>query len=531
MDSVWINMLLLTITISFVHTNGQSPVNVQLEVKKYVERGSAVELDCENDVLPDILYKVTFLKEDSKIFEYIKGRSPPYRNYSIPGAEIDWKKVTPSRLTLKNVDYEASGSYYCEVSTDTPIFTKASNDEMLHVMLPQKGPPTIEFAKKQLYYGDTLIANCTTSRARPSPHITWLINGKQVDDVHVRPLHHSSKNSHRSKSQQSIGQQQQQQQQSTTVLHHGKLVGSGGSSSVSGSLKELKQRTKAVENEFQDKLTKSTSAMGLGGAGSYGGGGGGGGGFEIQPNVGYNYDGGYNYGIKTHHPGKDRSGNTIGLLNGVFGGPTFGSYGGMAGLGSLGTGPGLGFSPDLLTLEQMDKRTWNQHSPFQQYTYDNKQLQQQQQQRQQQQQQQHYGNGYRKHRNSYEHKYRRHVNEGESRKSHRITASYSQLSIRITEALTNNLGRIEITCLATIPAHVEPGEQYADYKTSLIKLDIEQNDQTSPQPSMSGMAAFGNSGAGAQTTFHAVPDRSRIIAVALLTLCAVVYQRIQLRMV
>uniref|UniRef100_A0A182FJH3 Ig-like domain-containing protein n=1 Tax=Anopheles albimanus TaxID=7167 RepID=A0A182FJH3_ANOAL len=394
-----------------LHINGQSTVNVQLEVKKYVERGSAVELDCENDVLPDILYKrhnvlkpfdlpiqlqVTFLKEDSKIFEYIKGRSPPYRNYSIPGAEIDWKKVTPSRLTLKNVDYEASGSYYCEVSTDTPIFTKASNDEMLHVMLPQKGPPTIEFAKKQLYYGDTLIANCTTSRARPSPHITWLINGKQVDDVHVRPLHHSSKNSHRSKAaQQSIGQQQQQQQQqSTTMLHHGKLVGSGGSSSVSGSLKELKQRTKvAVENEFQDKLTKSTSAMGLGGgngAGSYAGGG-----FEIQPNVGYNYDGGYNYGVKTHHPGKDRSGNTIGLLNGAFGGSTFGSYGGMAGLGSLGTGPGLGFSPDLLTLEQMDKRTWNQrldHTPFQQYTYDNKQSQQQQQQ------QQHYGNGYRKHR-------------------------------------------------------------------------------------------------------------------------------------
>lgn len=69
----------------------------------------------------------------------------------------------------------------------------------------------------------------------------------------------------------------------------------------------------------------------------------------------------------------------------------------------------------------------------------------------------------------YDHKYRRHVNEGETRKSHRVFASYSQLSIRITEALTNNVGRIEITCLATIPAHVEPGEQYADYKTSLIK--------------------------------------------------------------
>lgn len=66
---------------------------------------------------------------------------------------------------------------------------------------------------------------------------------------------------------------------------------------------------------------------------------------------------------------------------------------------------------------------------------------------------------------------RRHVNEvaGGDQRKHRSFASHSQLAIRITEALTNNVGRIEITCLATIPAHVEPGEQYADYKTSLIK--------------------------------------------------------------
>ncbi|XP_049291832.1 uncharacterized protein LOC125768351 [Anopheles funestus] len=516
MDRIWITFLLLIIAIIYGQTKGQSTVNVQLVVKKYVERGSAVALYCENDVLPDILYKVTFLKEESKIFEYIKGRSPPYRNYSIPGAEIDWKKVTPSTLTLKNVDYDASGSYYCEVSTDTPIFTKASNDEMLHVMLPQKGPPTIEFAKKQLYYGDMLIANCTTSRARPSPHITWLINGKQVDDSHVRQLHHNSKNSHRSKVQQTLGQQ--------TTVYHGKVIGSGASSSGSGSLKELKQRTKAVENDFQDKLTKSTSSMGLGG-GLGGGNGGYSGSFEIQPNIGYNsFESGYNYGIKMHHPGRERSGgSTIGLLNGAFGGSAYGSFGGMAGLGSLGTGPGLG-TPDII-VEESDKKTWQRNDynyNYNQY-YDNKQLQQQQQ---------HYDNGYRKHRPSFEHKYRRHVNEGEQRKSHRVFASYSQLSIRITEALTNNLGRIEITCLATIPAHVEPGEQYADYKTSLIKLDIEQNDQTSPQPSMSGMAAFGNSGA-AQNSFHSVPVRSRS-AVALtgaLLALSVAYRRFRPQLV
>lgn len=30
-------------------------------------------------------------------------------------------------------------------------------------------------------------------------------------------------------------------------------------------------------------------------------------------------------------------------------------------------------------------------------------------------------------------------------------------------------GRLEISCLATIPAHVKPGEQFADYKTYSVK--------------------------------------------------------------
>ncbi|XP_058836192.1 uncharacterized protein LOC131692868 [Topomyia yanbarensis] len=483
MDKIWITFLLLIIAIIYVRTNGQSMVNVQLVVKKYVERGSAVALYCENDAAPDILYKVTFLKGGSKIFEYIKGRNPPYRNYSIPGAEIDWKKVTPSTLTLKNVDYDASGSYYCEVSTDTPIFTKASNDEPLHVMLPQKGPPTIEFAKKQLYYGDMLVANCTTSRARPAPHITWLINGKQVDDVHVRQLHHSTKNSHRSKQQQTMPSSATASQS----VYHGKVIvgspagtGSGGGSSgfssggAGNSLKELKLKAKAVDEELQVKAAKASLAgAGLNGynngygsqsAKSGNGGSGGGGGFQIQPNIGYNsFDAGYNFGMKTHHRERERSGGI-----GVF---TIG-------------GDRMGDEADEEDEESDKKTSWlkgtDHHTSV---YYDNKQ---------QQQQQQHFDNLYRKHRNSYEHKFRRHVNDaigaGEPRKIHRVSASYSQLTIRITEALTNNLGRIEITCLATIPAHVEPGEQYADYKTSLIKLDIEQNDMTSPEPSTGSLA-------------------------------------------
>lgn len=67
------------------------------------------------------------------------------------------------------------------------------------------------------------------------------------------------------------------------------------------------------------------------------------------------------------------------------------------------------------------------------------------------------------------HKNRRHVNDLNNRNGHRTIASGSQLSIEVSDLTKTHNGRLEITCLATIPAHVGPGEQFADYKTSSVK--------------------------------------------------------------
>lgn len=117
---------------------------------------------------------------------------------------------------LRSVDFDAAGDYSCEVSTDTPIYTKESNVDYIHVIRkyrrnsevvewrflilnlgfpessnisePQTGPPKIAFSKRQFYIGENLEANCTTSRARPQPHITWLINGKKVNIRRLRSI-------------------------------------------------------------------------------------------------------------------------------------------------------------------------------------------------------------------------------------------------------------------------------------------------------------------------------------------------------
>lgn len=81
-------------------------------------------------------------------------------------------------------------------------------------------------------------------------------------------------------------------------------------------------------------------------------------------------------------------------------------------------------------------------------------------------------------------KLRRHTNDltGSSSTNnnsirHRLIATSSQLSIEVSELHALN-GRLEISCLATIPAHVKPGEQFADYKTYSVKSKYERKKET-----------------------------------------------------
>ena len=57
---------------------------------------------------------------------------------------------------------------------------------------------------------------------------------------------------------------------------------------------------------------------------------------------------------------------------------------------------------------------------------------------------------------------------------HNGSVAISQLYIDVAEHHINSNGRLEITCLATIPAHVAVGEQFADYKTHSVKSELLQ---------------------------------------------------------
>ncbi|CAO1390958.1 unnamed protein product, partial [Diamesa tonsa] len=408
MDTIWIISLILSAAQK--SANGQSDVEVELIAKRYVEKGSSLTLHCKHNVIPAILYKVSWLKNSgNKFFEYINGRSPPYRNFTIAGAEIDFVNSNQDEVTLKNLDFDAAGLYYCEVSLDAPIFTKASNEEQIHVILPQIAPPQIVFKKRQFFVGENLVANCTTTRARPQPHITWLINGKKVDEIHTRTLHPygaSSKNQHKSKSHQ----------------HHEKSEFSNVESAKG------EKPSKDDESDYNDTTNRNGPIS-----------------HSSQSKSGFSFD---NYeNTDTNFNRNNNNNNNNNNDNNNF-----------------------------------NSKNRESNMNF----YDNK-----------------YYDIHKKHRNAFNKKYRRHITDnpqrnsggndrGAARRLHPGMISSSQLSIEVSELHADINGRLEITCLATIPANVDPGEQYADFKTFSVKIDIEAAELTTQPPSMVGMAALGN---------------------------------------
>ncbi|XP_068632651.1 uncharacterized protein [Battus philenor] len=167
------------------YSRGHTEVRVELQMERWAARGGSVRLRCLHDVPPHLLDKVVFLRQGTKIFQYIRDRKPPYRNFTTPGAVLNIALATENSIILQNLDFAASGSYSCEVSLDTPIYTKESGVKQLTVFHPQKHHPRIDFPARFIGFGETLRANCTTAPALPPPHITWFINGRKMDELVV----------------------------------------------------------------------------------------------------------------------------------------------------------------------------------------------------------------------------------------------------------------------------------------------------------------------------------------------------------
>lgn len=64
-----------------------------LRAPRYVMVNGTATLKCEYDVNENQVYKVEWLKGGNKIYQFIKGRNPPFNNFTIVGADIDVSRL------------------------------------------------------------------------------------------------------------------------------------------------------------------------------------------------------------------------------------------------------------------------------------------------------------------------------------------------------------------------------------------------------------------------------------------------------
>ncbi|KAJ8890458.1 hypothetical protein PR048_009967 [Dryococelus australis] len=74
---------------------------VQLLLPRYVLAGETAVLECQYNIGDDEMRKVEFLRDSTKIFQYVKDRQPPYRNYSLAGAQLDVSTLFHTRLSIR----------------------------------------------------------------------------------------------------------------------------------------------------------------------------------------------------------------------------------------------------------------------------------------------------------------------------------------------------------------------------------------------------------------------------------------------
>ncbi|XP_011557592.3 uncharacterized protein LOC105388391 [Plutella xylostella] len=195
-------------------------MEVRLTAPSWVARGGSATLRCLHQVPPQLLYKVEFMRTGAKLLQYVRERKPPFTSYSFAGGTINMSLTTESSITLDNMDPAASGTYWCEVSLETPIYTAASPPHQLTVVYPQKHPPIITFGDPDVVVGGLLRANCTSAPAAPAPKLTWYIDDVKIEEEQVRYFSYRVSSSTRTKGGGGYKQRKQQHRYIAPELNH-----------------------------------------------------------------------------------------------------------------------------------------------------------------------------------------------------------------------------------------------------------------------------------------------------------------------
>ncbi|KAL1497151.1 hypothetical protein ABEB36_008157 [Hypothenemus hampei] len=161
----------------------QSLKDVKAIVPLAAKARDTVMLRCEYDSENDPVYTVKWYKGRSEFFRYMPKEDPSMRIFPVQGIRVDLSRSSPNEVALIDVEWDTTGKFLCEVSTDAPVFdTKISSGFMYVINVPDEAP-IMEILKKSTGSANTIQATCTTPPTFPAMNITWYINGIKVEET------------------------------------------------------------------------------------------------------------------------------------------------------------------------------------------------------------------------------------------------------------------------------------------------------------------------------------------------------------
>ncbi|KAJ9586790.1 hypothetical protein L9F63_019617, partial [Diploptera punctata] len=115
-----------------------------LDVPARADIRSPVTLKCEYDLEGGNLYSVKWYKDGSEFFRYMPDYNPESRAVKTSGISVDLPNSDMNQVTITNLQFNNSGNYKCEVSTEAPNFETVANSSNMTVMAYPSEDPMIE---------------------------------------------------------------------------------------------------------------------------------------------------------------------------------------------------------------------------------------------------------------------------------------------------------------------------------------------------------------------------------------------------
>ncbi|CAH0551852.1 unnamed protein product [Brassicogethes aeneus] len=148
---------------------------------------------CKFDMGGEDLYAVKWYKDDHEFYRYSPSGPSKYVQYPVPGVKVEVRssKCVKNSCVLVLTELrrpESSGAYRCEVSSEAPAFRLASQTYNITVAALPEIPPAMENLSDNYFFGEIILATCTSDIGDPQPKVTWNINGNPVQSKYLKEL-------------------------------------------------------------------------------------------------------------------------------------------------------------------------------------------------------------------------------------------------------------------------------------------------------------------------------------------------------